>query len=301
MVKDKKIAIGTWAYIWGGYADKPIPLDTVLPRLQELGFDGIQFTGFPPHLPREQYEDEAALRAVKDLADRHHLEICAFVGDFNEVPPITSPDGAYEAFFRKVLHAGKRLGVRKTRVDTIHPPLALPDGYTHEQAMEKLASRWRTCAAMAADEGQLMVWEFEPGFLFNKPSEIVELVQRVGHSNFKVQYDSCHAHMCAAVGARQMGERETLPGGAVELAERLTGQIGDVHLIDSDGTLHDDHTSTHVPFGRGQLDFAQVVAAIKRAGYNDVWWTIDLCFWPNAMEATAPAKRAMDEIIARYA
>ena len=62
----------------------------------------------------------------------------------------------------------------------------------------------------------------------------------VGHKNFGVLFDSCHAHMVGVVGARQMGEKETLPGGVVQFAHMLTGWIKHVHFIDSDETLHDD-------------------------------------------------------------
>ena len=79
-------------------------------------------------------------------------------------------------------------------------------------------------------------WEFEPGFAFNKPSEILKIVDAVrakGNNNFGVLYDTCHAHMCAAVGANQPGTKETLPGGELELLEKLKGKITHVHLIDS--------------------------------------------------------------------
>jgi sugar phosphate isomerase/epimerase len=126
------------------------------------------------------------------------------------------------------------------------------------------------------------------------------MVYAVDHANFTVLFDSCHAYMCAVVGARQMGERETLPGGAVQFAHMLTGKIGHVHFIDSDGTLHDGETSTHTPFGQGVLDFDAIVRALEDAGYDDEWWPIDLCFWPQALEATAPAKRFMDALVARH-
>ena len=32
----KKISVGTWAYIWGGYADKPIDLPVVAKKLQAV-------------------------------------------------------------------------------------------------------------------------------------------------------------------------------------------------------------------------------------------------------------------------
>jgi sugar phosphate isomerase/epimerase len=144
------------------------------------------------------------------------------------------------------------------------------------------------------------VWEFEPGFLFNKPSEVVRMTYAVDHPNFTVMFDTCHAYMCGVVGSRQMGQKETLPGGVVQFAHMLTGKIGAVHFIDSDGTLHDNHTSTHAPFGKGKIDFNAATQAILDAGYDDEWWPIDLCFWSNALEATAPTKKFMDKLVAKY-
>ena len=46
----KKISVGTWAYIWGGYADKPIDLPVVAKKLQEYKFDGVELGIFAPHL-----------------------------------------------------------------------------------------------------------------------------------------------------------------------------------------------------------------------------------------------------------
>jgi sugar phosphate isomerase/epimerase len=97
-----------------------------------------------------------------------------------------------------------------------------------------------------------------------------------------------------------MGEKELLPKGVVQFAHMLTGKIGHVHLIDSDGTLHDDDTSTHAPLGTGLLDFDEIIPAILDAGYKDEWWTIDLCFWPKALDVTADSKAFLDKLIDKY-
>src|SRR5947208_3465223 len=131
---------------------------------------------------------------------------------------------------------------------------------------DEVVETWRRCANDAAAAGVRVVWEFEPGFAFNKPSDIQRIVEEVGSENFSVMFDTCHAHMVAAVGARQPGRKETLPGGALELAQRLRGKIGHVHLIDSDGTLHDDETSTHAPIGEGVLDFGALLTELNRSG-----------------------------------
>ena len=77
-------------------------------------------------------------------------------------------------------------------------------------------------------------------------------------------YDTCHAHMCAAVGANQSGTKEMLPGGALELLTKLKGKITHVHLIDSDGSLNEHNTSTHNPFGTGKLNFDKLVPGASR-------------------------------------
>ena len=52
-------------------------------------------------------------------------------------------------------------------------------GTEPKAAMDRLITVWDKCSKMAADYGLNVCWEFEPGFVFNKPSEIVKLVDAV--------------------------------------------------------------------------------------------------------------------------
>jgi sugar phosphate isomerase/epimerase len=107
--------------------------------------------------------------------------------------------------------------------------------------------------------------------------------------------------MCAVVGARQPGKKETLKGGVAEFARMLKGKIGHVHVIDSDGTLHGNETSTHRPFGEGKINFNEVLdALVKDAGYKGEWFTVDLCFWPQAWEVTEKAKAFLAPYLKKY-
>ena len=147
-------------------------------------------------------------------------------------------------------------------------------------------------------------WEFEPGFLFNKPSEVLKIVDGVrgkGNNNFGVLYDTCHAHMCATVAANQVGQKETLPGGELEILQKLKGKITHVHLIDSDGSLNEHNTSTHNPFGTGKLNFDKLLPELMKAGVPNDWWCVDLCYWPNAWDVTADSKKFLDKLRAKYA
>ena len=96
--------------------------------------------------------------------------------------------------------------------------------------------------------------------------KIVDGVRAKGNTNFGVLFDTCHAYMCAVVGANHSGEKETLKGGEIELLEKLKGKVTHVHLIDSDGSLNEHNTSTHNPFGTGRLDFDKLAPALNQCG-----------------------------------
>ena len=44
------------------------------------------------------------------------------------------------------------------------------------------------------------------------------------------------------------------------------------------------------------LDFDALVPALAREPVGHDWWTVDLCFWPDAWEATAKCKTALDAL-----
>ncbi|MGM0365368.1 MAG: sugar phosphate isomerase/epimerase family protein [Actinomycetota bacterium] len=291
----KKTSIGGWAYIWGGYEEEPIPLEEVVKKLKELNFDGIEMAAFPPHLEPNTKEKRAE---IKKLLDENGLEVSGLAAPYPS--PATSDRKEYLDAVKSNLEVCKDLGIPKLRVDSIDPPTEIPGGMDYETCFKKVAQVWNESAQVCEDAGVKLIWEFEPGFLFNKPSEVVRMVYKVDHPNFSVLFDSCHAYMCGVIGARQMGEKEILSGGVVQFAHMLTGKIGHIHLIDSDGTLHDDDTSTHAPLGTGVLDFDKIMPAILEAGYDDDWWPIDLCFWPNALDVTEDNKKYLDKLIKKY-
>ena len=296
----KRISIGTWAYSIGPYAENPVPFDEVVRQVAALGFDGLELGGFPPHPNPDDLPSREQREAVREQVRSAGLGWSGLAANlWGEQLINTADTSKYVAEFRKNVQFCQDLGIDTIRVDTVQPPTIfaeVPEG----EARQRVVSTWQQCAREAADSGVRVVWEFEPGFAFNKPSDILRIVDEVDDPNFSVMYDTCHAHMVAAVGARQPGERETLPGGALELAQRLRGKIGHVHLIDSDGTLHDEETSTHAPLGEGVLDFGALLPELNRAGVPHDWWTIDLCFWPDAWAVTEKCKRAVDVLNAQY-
>ena len=296
----KKISIGTWAYSIGPYADNPVPFDEVVTRLADLGFDGLELGGFPPHPNPDDLTTLEQRQAVKEQVANAGLGISGLAADlWSQHLVDTEDNSAYVDCFRRNVDFCVDLGIDTIRVDTVQPPTVF-DEVPEEVARSRVVGTWQTCSRYAAEKGVRVVWEFEPGFAFNKPSDILRIIEEVDDDNFSAMYDTCHAHMVAAVGARQPGEKETLPGGALELAQKLRGKIGHIHLIDSDGTLHNNDTSTHAPIGEGLLDFDELMPELNRSGVPHDWWTIDLCFWSDAWDITAKCKAATDVLREKY-
>jgi sugar phosphate isomerase/epimerase len=298
-----QLSIGSWAYCFGPYQQNPVPFDAVIEKLGNLGFDGVELGGFAPHPGPKQLETKAKRAELKKKVADRGLKFSGLAADLWSCPIVTSDDNsAWMGAFVENLGFASDLGINCIRVDSVSPPdIFEKQKLDPKRGWERLVKTFKSAAARAAEFGIRVVWEFEPGFAFNKPSEIVRLPEEVGHENFGVLFDTCHAHICAAVGARQRPPKETLPGGALELLARLRGKIGHWHLIDSDGTLHNNETSTHAPFGQGVLNFDALIPALLASPCPSNWWTIDLCFWPDAWQVTADAKAFLDGMAKKYA
>ncbi len=296
----KQIYIGSWAYSIGPYADNPVPFDEVIKRLKEMNFDGVELGGFPPHPNPDDLPDRESREQLKQKLNDVGLKFSGLAANLWAQKLINTDDPEpYINEFRKNLDFCVDLGIPAIRVDTVQPPTIFEE-VDYDTAKKRVVETWTRCTKEAADKGVYVTWEFEPGFAFNKPSDIFRILEEIPDDNFGVQLDTCHAHMVAKYGARQPGQKETLPGGALELIQKLNGRINHIHLIDSDGTLHDDETSTHTPFFEGELNFDELVPALNQVGVRHNWWTIDLCFWPNAWDVTRQCKDGIDQLNQKY-
>jgi len=312
----KRSSIGSWAYTIGPYASSPIDFDTVCTKLKELGFDGVELGAFPPHPNpgNPNGPDDAWPGAMPNRSQRQELRaklaaqglglsgIAANL--WGEKLIDTDDQSKYIAEFRRNSEFSRDLGIPGIRVDCVQPP-TIHREIDYATALDRVVRTWKICSDIARDNGQYVTWEVEPGFAFNKPSDAVRIHDAVGKPNFGIQYDTCHGQMVAVQGARHEGGRETYPS-QVEYIRMLHGRINHIHLIDSDNTCHkdaqgNDETSTHIPFGEGVLDFdALLPELLKAARVSHDWWTIDLCFWPDAWPQTAKCKTALDGLIRKY-
>jgi len=291
-----KISLGSWAFSFGPYSDNPVPFDKTAKRLSEAGYDGIEVCGFPPHITLEKYPTQDSRKELVRFLKSLDLGVSGYAADFGGANPTAAAHkDRYLDRFRRNVEMCVDIGSPAIRVDTVASPGSIPDA-DYQAAFDRLAAVWHDAAAIAQQAGIRLAWEFEPGFAFNKPSEVVALHRKVNHPNFGVMFDTSHAYMCGVVGARQHGAKETLPGGVAEFLKRLEGRINAIHLIDSDGTLHHDETSTHRPFGEGYIDF-QALAPQLLAVPRIEWWCIDLCFWAGSWELVESSREFVENLL----
>jgi sugar phosphate isomerase/epimerase len=311
----KRISIGTWAYTIGPYQNDPVPFEEVCSKLKELKFDGLELGAFNFHeKAHPNYYNcptKDSRQAVLETMKKHGLEFSGIAADLwnypgHEIHLADAGDGgaAYLAEFRKLLEFTVDLGIKVFRVDTVQDPNILigKSQVDIDIARNKVIKIWKEAAKIAQGVGLDLSWEFEPGFVFNRPSDIIRIINEIDEPNFGAMFDTCHAYTVGVVGAKQTGgPQETVDGGVLGFAKRLRGRINHIQLIDSDGSLHDDHTSTHNPFFTGKVDFGPVLEELNaHSGVKHDWWTIDLCFWPDAWPGTAEAKKACDLLNRKY-
>jgi len=291
--------LGSWAFSFGPYAADPIPFEAAVKRLSATGYDGIDVSGFPPHVTLEKYPTRKSRVELVRFLEDHRLGVSGYSADFSAVNPIIKEnERQYLDLLRRNVQMAVDIGSPTLRVDTVSAPGSLPED-EYDTSFHRLSRIWAEGAEIAQNGGVRLVWEFEPGFVFNKPEEIVRMHQEVRHPNFSIVFDTSHAYMCGVVGSRQHGKRDVLAGGVAEFLDKLQGRIGAIHLIDSDGTLHHDETSTHRPFGEGLIDFDRLAPKLL-AVPNIEWWTIDMCFWAGSWDLVDAGRQFVAGLLARH-
>ena len=204
----KRTSIGTWAYNVGPYGENPIPFETVLETLQELKFDGLELGGFngypnpqnhPTRDDRARLKDEvAAPRARRSPASPR---ICGASICSTRATRRTTSEASRPTATSPSISASRASGSTPCSRRRMHREA------DYDDLLKRLVATWDRCIGYAGDQGLYVTWEFEPGFAFNKPSDVQRVLDKLQHDNFGVLYDTCHGQMIAVVGARQEGRR----------------------------------------------------------------------------------------------
>jgi sugar phosphate isomerase/epimerase len=285
------LSFGSWAFAFGPFEPNPWPFERIARYLADAGYDAIEINGFRPHPHDEDFDTREKCAPLRDLLGDLGLAVSGYAPDFRSTPPADVSLSDYLTRIDSTLAFCRHMGITVLRTDTVSPP-----GPMNEDRFAQLVTAWRAAAQRAADSGVRLIWEFEPGFWLNRPSQVLRTVEAVDHENFSILFDSSHAYTGAVMGARQGPDPEILAGGAAEYARLLSGHIGHLHLIDSDGSLHDGETSSHLPFGQGKIDFGELIAAATEEFLALPHWTVDFCFCETAESDGRDAVRFVHDL-----
>jgi D-psicose/D-tagatose/L-ribulose 3-epimerase len=225
---------------------------------KEIGFDSIDIFADPL-----DDADEAERKLIKDECDRLDLPIvsvaCVALGliDFN--PSV------------RRFHLDRcRAYLDMTRQFEAKNLLLVLGEYVWQKEVIPPGEQWKSAVESVQRLGEYaetleleIALELEPFHLslLNDVESMVGFLDDVGHPSVKANLDISHL-----VLAHQ-------PAG---LIEKLRGRIAHVHISDCDGRVHGD-----LPPGRGVVDFAPYLEAIKKLDLDDVTISIELEYSPE--------------------
>lgn len=244
-------------------AYRRFPIEEAVDRIAALGFRGIELMADRPHLWPPDTTDERA-GAIRDRIRSHGLHIAnvnAFmmsaIEDFHH-PSWIEPNPDYRRL--RVEHTKASLTLASalgTRCITTEPGGPLPDGMSRDEAADIFISGLNDALREAERLGVRLLVEPEPGLLIETADQFLEFAERIDSPAFGLNFDIGH-HYCVA---------DPLP----ETIRRLALHTQHYHLEDIAASRVHEHL---IP-GRGAIDFASVLDAIRSTRYTG-WITIEL-------------------------
>jgi sugar phosphate isomerase/epimerase len=278
MARTAKISRGTWCLGFG--FDPPATLEQVVKVLSAFGYDGVELAGFFDHATVERYPDKESRKKLADWIHSYDLELVGYApgpyGDFGKFPWATGGEDAvkgYQELFDASLQFCVDCGIPAMRVDpgNFGP---LPRDADYAAAWDRVVNTFRAHAERGQEVGVKMLWEPETGQVFVKPSEIIKLVEDVGHPNLQIMFDVGHIEAACVLGHNQVQPVEQFEGGTVGFARALKGKIGHAHVCDTDSNTWHNAFGTHLGIGKGVIDFDQLIPALAES-YDGDWWSVD--------------------------
>lgn len=231
-----------------------------IPRIRQLGFEGIEILADDPHLNPVRITPQEAQRIVNEC-ERHGLTMCnlnantticldADRRDPNGFWP-TLTDPSKDARQLKIQYVARCLDLAKTwRCPSITVSTGpIPSGLSREQAWGHFLDSLRRVLAHAEKVGVRVGIEYEPGFLVSEHRGVQDLIDRIGHPLLGLNLDLGHAEVAG----------EDIPA----VIAQFDNKIWNIHVEDIRGRVHE-----HLIPGEGDIDFKAVRSALEGIRYD---------------------------------
>ncbi len=274
-----RLAFSTNAYM-------RFPFGEAARRIASLGYEGLELMADVPHAwPNGLLEGPK--RAIRDAMRTHNLtfsNVNAFmmnaINDYRQpywYPSFIEPDEGYRRV--RIDHTRRALDLC-AELDAPHittePGGPLAPGQSRQEGIDLFVEALKPLAEHAHNLGVLLLIEPEPGLLIETTDQYLEIAERLNAPSIGLNFDVGHA-FCMS---------EDLPGQIAKLAPHTRHY----HFEDIAATRVHHHL---VP-GTGAIDFAEVLAAIRKTGY-DGWLTVEL--YPFVEDPDAAAKAARELLL----
>jgi sugar phosphate isomerase/epimerase len=231
-------------------------LEDALTILAELGYRSVALTldyhALDPFDPTSTAQVERVRRLLGELRLRCVIETGArFLLDprRKHQPTLLSPTATERErrldFLRRAVDLAAELGADAV---SFWSGAAL-EATAEEELYARLTAGCQRLAEHAACRGVRLAFEPEPGMFIDTMPRYAVLAERVAHPAFGMTLDIGHLH-CQGEG----------PLGTT--IRRWADRLWNVHLEDMRQGVHE-----HLMFGEGEIDFSEVLGALRDCGY----------------------------------
>ena len=200
-----KVGLYTITYLGIWYRGDALPLNDVIKRAKQYGYDGIEIDGKCPHgHPLVMSKD--GCKELRKVADGEGIEIYGLAGNNDFSNPVTEHREAQVLYMRELIRCASELGAQTVRVFlawpgvTQNPQLASYEqaraiweadhkGYPEEQIWAWCRDGMVKCAGYASDYGvNLALQNHTPVIRDHK--DVLRMVSEVNSPNLKVSLDA---------------------------------------------------------------------------------------------------------------
>jgi len=258
-----------WLYAISRYGYPPSLEDTftAIRRMHDLGFEAIELEGVRRDNLLHVAEHRHEIRALCDDLGLTIINFCPIL------PDIVNPDGRARRdaldLFRLGVEIARDFGCATVQTDSYTPPLRFLGAQPYGSAIEfgtqfqvqvdpafdwdrlwgTLVESIRSCLELMDGSGMMLTLEPRVGELVANTDALLRLMGAVDSPIFGAVLDAAHLH----------AQKEILPLSV----EKLGTRIQFVHAADNDG-----RDNVHLAPGRGTVDWAGVLVALRKHGYD---------------------------------
>ena len=260
-----KLGYSTWGM-------PTVPIETAIPHLAQLGFDGIELTIIPRFTTELSKLDAGERKRIASLLKQHNLALPAIAAHSSLLE--TDPEAHAKNIWR--LKGGVDLAVDLAQNGELPAVNTTPGGKPDMWDTKKdfLAERLGELVDYGASRGVTIAMEPHIGAIIDTPDKVLELLDIVNSPYLKVNFDISHFDIIG------MPTEETVSALAAVSAH--------THVKDQRGT-HPDFEFL-IP-GEGAFDYVDYLKQMQVHGY-DGFITAEVSFMVQAREDYDPLAAA---------